>query len=696
VSPAGGLGPIQILRRILDARRGDPRAKEDIYHLRGVFRFVAVFAATIGLPGLLLSYYGIAGIAAQRDVAQAQVARDAELAADTLSARIEGEFVAFEVAALNRLTTGKSLHTRLSEMSPAVRVVFRFDPQGALTAPFLRASQDATPTAPWRVSAAWAEASAAEQLGDFDRAAAGFAAVARHATSAPERGDAAFARARTLLRGGDRRAAELALREVEKEYRAVRTVEGFRLGDLARYKLAELIAVRDPEAGRTEFEKLTASLLAEDWVIGEGGEPAVAQRALDNLDALGGDSERRKRDREAADDRQAQLYWAGALEGELDSLGAKGRMLRQEVGKFYYVSTPSAVWARTWTASDHYYIALDADILLRRLRGLAASSAAPGADVAVTVLHAGDPPIADTRVRRTLSRAPQWSIVAYARNPEQLAARQSDEVRRGVGIVLLAVLMIGVGTLLSAGLVRRELDTARVKNEFAANVSHELRSPITQIRLKAEALQLGLAESPEARARHYDVIVREAERLSRMVDNMLDFAAIERGVKRYNLRAGDLSVTVQNVVETARLAMETRSMTIEEAYPDDLPPVWHDADAIAQVIVNLLSNAAKYGREAGWIGVRISSRDDEVRVEVSDRGIGIGAAELESIFEHYYRSSDPAARAQKGTGIGLTIVKYIMEAHGGSVTVRSALGVGTTFVLHFPVKGPPPADRQGV
>jgi signal transduction histidine kinase len=153
---------------------------------------------------------------------------------------------------------------------------------------------------------------------------------------------------------------------------------------------------------------------------------------------------------------------------------------------------------------------------------------------------------------------------------------------------------------------------------------------------------------------------------------------------------------VQNVVETARLAMETRSMTIEEAYPDDLPPVWHDADAIAQVIVNLLSNAAKYGREAGWIGVRISSRDDEVRVEVSDRGIGIGAAELESIFEHYYRSSDPAARAQKGTGIGLTIVKYIMEAHGGSVTVRSALGVGTTFVLHFPVKGPPPADRQGV
>jgi two-component system phosphate regulon sensor histidine kinase PhoR len=285
--------------------------------------------------------------------------------------------------------------------------------------------------------------------------------------------------------------------------------------------------------------------------------------------------------------------------------------------------------------------------------------------------------------------------VAYPRDPEALSRRQAEEVRRGLGIVLLSVVMIGVGAFLSARLVRRELEAARLKSDFAANVSHELRSPITQIRLKAEALQLGLAETPEAQARHYDVIVREAERLSRMVDNMLDFAAIERGQKRYNLKPGDLSITVQNVVETARVAMETRAMTIEESYPEDLPPVWHDPEAVAQVVVNLLSNAAKYGQESGWIGVVVRARGDEVLVEVSDRGIGIDPAETQAIFEQYYRSNDPNARRKKGTGIGLTIVKYIMEAHGGSVTVRSTLGVGTTFVLHFPISRPAGLDRQG-
>ncbi len=696
VPPPSALGPLRILRRIYDARRGDPRAREDLYHLRGVLNFVAVFAATIALPALLLSYYGLAGIAAQRDAAQARVARDAELAADTLGERIEAEFVAFENAALTRLKTGKSLHVRLAELSPVIRVVFRFDRQGSLAAPFVRAVPDPTGAAEWRLSEAWIEANAAEQAGNFAVAATSFGAFQRHARTEPARGDAAFARARALLRSGDARAAEAALKEVERDYRAVRTVEGFRLGDLARYKLAELAAARNPEVGRAEFEKLTAALLAEDWVLGEGGEAEVVKGALDNLEALGGDMERVRRDREVADDRQTQLFWAGRLQDELDALGAKGRLLPQDVGKFYYVGTASAVWARTWTASDLYYVALDSELLLRRLRALALAATPAGADVAVAVLQTGDPPIPDTRVRRGLSRAPQWSIVAYARNPAELAARQSEEVRRGLGTVLLAVAMILVGTFLSARLVRRELDSARVKSEFAANVSHELRSPITQIRLKAEALQLGLAESPESRARHYEVIVREAERLSRMVDNMLDFAAIERGVKRYNLRPGDLSLTVQNVVETARLAMETRSMNIEESYPDDLPPVWHDPDAIAQVVVNLLSNAAKYGREAGWIGVRVEADDTEVRVEFSDRGIGVASSELGHIFEQYYRSSDPQARGQKGTGIGLTIVKYIMEAHGGNVTVRSTLGVGTTFVLHFPITPPVNADPQGV
>jgi signal transduction histidine kinase len=148
---------------------------------------------------------------------------------------------------------------------------------------------------------------------------------------------------------------------------------------------------------------------------------------------------------------------------------------------------------------------------------------------------------------------------------------------------------------------------------------------------------------------------------------------------------------VLRAVEGAKVAMETRGMTIDAELPEDLPVVWHDVDAVSQVVTNLLSNAAKYGQDAGWIGIRVQAIDDEVRVSVSDRGIGIAPQEQRLVFEQYYRSADPLAKRKKGTGIGLTIVKYIMEAHGGHVSVRSELGRGTTFTLHFPLKAPPPS-----
>ncbi len=695
MAPPARLGPLRLVRRYFEARRGDPRAKEDLYHLRGVLRFVALFAATIGLPALLLSYYGIAGIRAQQSAVKAQVAQDAELAADLMGAQIEAEFKSFEDLALGRLATGKSVHSRLSELSPTLRVVFRFDEEGGLAAPFVRGSSGGVLDAPWRLSAAWREAVADERQGDYSAAALAYGRFSRRAGDPTARADAAFARARSLLRGGDSRGAEAAFADIERDSPAVRAVEGFRLGDLARFKQAEILLARDSDAGVIAFQRLIAALLAEDWTMGEGGEAAVVQRALDNLEAMGSFREQIRRDRDTVDDRQAQLYWATILQSELDSLGAKGSLLRQETGRFYYLSTESALWARTWTADEQVLFALEPDALLKRLRELGEGAMGVNADVVVTVLEAHDKTPRDVRVRRPLARVPQWSIVAYPRDPEALSVRQSEDTRRGVGIVLLSVVMIVLGAILSAGLVRRELDAARLKSEFAANVSHELRSPITQIRLKAEALQLGLAETPEAQARHYEVIVREAERLSRMVDNMLDFAAIERGQKKYNLRPGDLAGTVQNVVDSARVAMEMRPMKIEESYPEDLPPVWHDPDAVAQVIVNLLSNAAKYGLDAGYIGVTIRAAPGEVLVEVSDRGIGIDPSEQQAIFEQYYRSNDPNARRRKGTGIGLTIVKYIMEAHGGSVTLHSTLGVGTTFALHFPIQPPQSPERQG-
>ena len=671
---------------------------EDLYHLRGVLTFVTVFAATIGLPGILLAYYGIEGIRAEQRAGASEVQRKAEFAADAFKVETTSLFRSFEDATLNRLKTGQSLNTALSEMSETLRVVFRFDADSGLLSPFRRTEGEAWENAEFHFSRQWSEARLAERAGDSLRAAALYLDIARQARGQREKNEAMFARGRALAAGGETRTAESVFSEVVDRSGALRDATGFRLADLARLKRGETVFSRDPVAGEGILRELVEGLLAEDWTIGEGGEAAVARRAIDVASSQAS-REWVASARGRLKQRSTQLYWAERLISEEESLGAKGRYLRlDEPGAFSYHPRDMALWAMTWTDDDQYVFALDTHLLHAQLNAIAERTAGADSDVAAAVFADDANGPAEVTLRRTLSPwLPSWSLVVYPRDPAELKRRQADEVRRGIGIILLSVLMIGVGAVLSVRLVQRELDAARTKSEFAANVSHELRSPITAIRLKAEALQLGLADTDASRSRHYDVIVREAERLSRMVDNMLDFAAIERGQKKYTIRPGDLGATVSNLIESARITMELRGITIDLTLPEDLPVLWHDSDAVAQVVANLLSNAAKYGGDAGWIGVEVRMEGGEVVVAVSDRGIGIAPDEQRQIFEQYYRSSDPQARRKKGTGIGLTIVKYIMEAHGGRVAVRSEPGKGTTFTLHFPIQASTgSSERAGV
>lgn len=680
---------------------------EDLYHLRGVITFVGIFAATIVLPGLLLAYYGIVGIRAEQRAGVADVERQANAAADLFAVGLEGLFKSFEDATLNRLKSGQSVTTGLREMSEVLRVVFRFDVDGVLASPLARGELHPLEDQALFFFSSLQNASRLERQGDaakesdpaaanalYMRAAAAATTAVREASDPGVRGQATFARGNALLRAGEVHAAEALFTEVVAQHAAVRDAYGFRLGDLARLKLGEIEMARNPTAGQTALRAHVERLLAEPWTIGRGGEAAVARRAID-LVAGKVDADWIERTRSRLEERSTQLYWAERLLPELDTLGARGRLLRAAAGEFSYSRTDHALWATTWTDEDQYVFALEADGLLDQVRALASRTAAAQPDIDAQVYGPDAAPPDETRARRSLAPwFPGWSLAVTPRDPAGLSERQAEERLRGSGIILLSVAMIGVGAVLSARLVQRELDSARDKSDFAAHVSHELRSPITQIRLKAEALQIGLATDEADRTRHYDVIARESERLSRLVDNVLDFAAIERGRKKYTFRPGDVGSTVLRVVEASKVAMETRGMIIDLELPEDLPVVWHDTDATSQVVTNLLSNAAKYGQEAAWIGIVVAAVEGEVTIAVSDRGIGIASEEQRQIFEQYYRSSDPLARRRKGTGIGLTIVKYIMEAHGGRVSVRSAPGEGSTFTLYFPVRSFAPAQER--
>lgn len=289
----------------------------------------------------------------------------------------------------------------------------------------------------------------------------------------------------------------------------------------------------------------------------------------------------------------------------------------------------------------------------------------------------------------------QVTLTVHHGDPEGLEARKNRRRVTRMIVILLSVFLVFVGILLTARIIGRELENARMKADFAANVSHELRSPITHIRLKGESLQLDLCTDDEDRREHYDAIVREAERLSRLVDNVLDFASIERGAKRYQLREDDLGSVVAIQVDAARAGLESQGIVLQAEIADDLPRVWLDRDAMGQVLTNLLSNAAKYGGDGRWVGVTVRAMGDGVDVAVSDRGIGIAPEELPQVFDDFFRSTDPRVRRNKGTGIGLSIVRYIVEAHGGTISVESEPGEGTTFTVRLPLEPPEGAGGPG-
>ena len=161
---------------------------------------------------------------------------------------------------------------------------------------------------------------------------------------------------------------------------------------------------------------------------------------------------------------------------------------------------------------------------------------------------------------------------------------------------------------------------------------------------------------------------------------------------RFVLRIGNVAETVERAIESVRSTLELKDIELILDVPYDLPPVHHDTDAITQCIVNLVSNAAKYS--PGGSRVRLHGRVVEgVELTISDEGIGIAAHDLRKIFDPFYRSRDSLARRQKGTGIGLTITRYIIEAHGGSISVQSRPGKGSTFTLRFPNEPTPPPAR---
>jgi two-component system, OmpR family, phosphate regulon sensor histidine kinase PhoR len=287
-----------------------------------------------------------------------------------------------------------------------------------------------------------------------------------------------------------------------------------------------------------------------------------------------------------------------------------------------------------------------------------------------------------------------WRIQITPRNVAELRAQAETERLLGVLLVPVSTVIIAVGLGVVWLSTRAERRASQMKSDFIANVSHELKTPLSLIRMFGELLATGRHKG-DAMAREYGgIITRESERLAHLIDNVLDFARLERGKASYSFAEGRLEEVVERALDVFQHRIEKDKLRLRTEIEPNLPTVRMDEDAMTLVLLNLVDNAVKYGGDGGEVSVRLRRAPGAVALAIGDRGAGIAPEELRRIFERFYRASGARSRNVRGSGIGLALVKHIAEAHGGRVEVDSQPGRGSTFTVYLPVAPVMPAAPE--
>jgi signal transduction histidine kinase len=233
----------------------------------------------------------------------------------------------------------------------------------------------------------------------------------------------------------------------------------------------------------------------------------------------------------------------------------------------------------------------------------------------------------------------------------------------------------------------KEMD--RLKDEFVSTVSHELRTPLTSVRAFSEILRDNPAMSPEERQRFLTIIVKEAERLTRLTNRVLDLAKIDSGKAEWFMERLIINEVVNEALDTVRQLSYEKTIELEKRIPAEPVWVWADRDRIIQVIINLVSNAVKFCEpKKGRVRIQMAVKDKEVCLEVIDNGPGIPKHEQERIFEKFHQLGGLFKEKPGGSGLGLAICQRIIKHHGGRIWVSSSLGKGATFAFSLPLSSP--------
>ena len=253
-------------------------------------------------------------------------------------------------------------------------------------------------------------------------------------------------------------------------------------------------------------------------------------------------------------------------------------------------------------------------------------------------------------------------------------------------------LMIGLAVVMAAAVVlvalaaAREVRLADLKSDFVSAVSHDLKTPLALIQLFAETLEVGRVRTPERAQDYYRIINNEAQKLTRLINNILEFSRIEAGLRHYRMAPVNLAELADKVLGSFDHQFKQNRFEVSSAFAGDLPPISVDAEAVARALENLLSNAMKYSADAREIRVEVAAAHGAELIRVSDKGVGISRRHQRRIFRKFFRVQDGNGFGPQGSGLGLAIVDHVMRAHHGAVHLDSEPGRGSTFTLWFPVR----------
>lgn len=255
---------------------------------------------------------------------------------------------------------------------------------------------------------------------------------------------------------------------------------------------------------------------------------------------------------------------------------------------------------------------------------------------------------------------------------------------------LLTLLLVITVTFFGAYLlwrdVRRELRLAEMRSQFVSSVSHELKTPLTSIRMFAETLRLGRSKDKAMQDEYLDTIVNESQRLTRLLNDVLDFSKIEKGNRVYKMELSSLPEIIRTAARTMEYPLSQQDFKLFVRIEEEMPDIRVDGDAIEQAVLNLLGNAIKYSGDSRDIELKLEKKDDQAVIHVVDRGIGIDPHEQKKIFDKFYRVPSAENERTAGTGLGLSLVAHIVEAHGGRLNIESIKGQGSVFSIYLPIK----------